>query len=497
VKGDRLPAPDGGSLRHSAVRGVKWTTLSTVVVTVVGLVQLAILTRLLTKTDFGLMAMIATVVGFAQVYADAGFSNAIIYRQDATRRQLSSLYWTNLIVSLALGALVALAAPLIAAFFGEPSLVAPLRLICLSFVIVPLGQQFQVLLQRDLEFDLLARRDIAASLAGLVVAVGTAAAGQGVYALVWGQLTTVTVKSFTTAAVGWRRWRPSLHLRWGDLHGFLSFGLYQLGERSIYYWAANIDYLLIGRYLGPEQLGIYTVAYNLVVMPVSKLNPVLAKVAFPVFAKRQTDAEALRRGFGELVELVAVVTFPLLVGLGVTASIAVPVLFGPEWQPAVVLVQIMVAMGMLKCLSNPLGSVLLAKGRADVGFWLNVAATAVTIPALWAVVGRGTEAVAWAHTALNLTFFFVELLLIRHVVGMGVGRYLRRLARPSAATAVMGVVVALALLLTDGSLPDAAELVLLVAIGVAVYLLTWLIMARDYMLGLVRLFIRQAPAGSQ
>ena len=300
-----MSAPDGGSLRHSAVRGVKWTTLSTAVVTVVGLVQLAILTRLLTKTDFGLMAMIATAVGFAQVYADVGFSNAIIFRQDATPRQLSSLYWMNIIVSVSLGALVALAAPLIAAFFKEPSLVTPLRAVCLSFVILPLGQQFQVLLQRDLEFDLLARRDIAASLAGLAMAVGMAAAGQGVYALVWGQLTTITVKSVTTATVGWRRWRPSLHLRWGDLHGFLSFGLYQVGERSIYYWAANIDYLLIGRYLGPEQLGVYTVAYNLVVIPVSKLNPVLSKVAFPVFAKRQTDAEALRRGFGELVELVA------------------------------------------------------------------------------------------------------------------------------------------------------------------------------------------------
>ena len=489
-----MPTSDGGSLRHSAVRGVKWTTLSTAVVTVVGLVQLAILTRLLTKTDFGLMSMIATVVGFAQVYADVGFSNAIIYRQDATPRQLSSLYWMNIIVSVLLGALVALAAPLIAAFFKEPSLVQPLRLICLSFAIVPLGQQFQMLLQRELEFDLLARRDIAASLAGLAVAVSTAAAGQGVYALVWGQLTTAAVRSFTTAAVGWRRWRPSLRLRRRDLDGFLSFGLYQLGERSIYYWAANIDYLLIGRYLGPEQLGVYTVAYNLVVMPVSKLNPVLAKVAFPVFAKRQADAEAIRRGFGELVELVAFVTFPLLVGLGVTASIAVPVLFGTEWQPAVVLVQIMVAMGMAMCLSNPLGSVLLAKGRADVGFWLNVAVTAVTIPALWAVVHRGTQAVSWTHTAVDLVFFIVELLLVRQVIGMPVGRYLRRLARPSAATATMGAAVALAMLLT-GSLADPAELVILVAAGVVVYLLTWLVMARDYVLGLMRLLVRRAPEG--
>jgi hypothetical protein len=112
-------------------------------------------------------------------------------------------------------------------------------------------------------------------------------------------------------------------------------------------------------------------------------------------------------------------------------------------------------------------------------------------------VERGTEAVAWAHTALNLAFFFVELVVIRRIVGMGVGRYLRRLTRPSAATAVMGIVVALAMLLAGGSLPDAAELVVLIAIGAAVYVLTWLIMARDYVVGLVRLLVRRAPEGSR
>jgi O-antigen/teichoic acid export membrane protein len=486
--------PESGSLRGSAVRGVKWTSLSMVAVTILGLAQLAILTRLLSTTDFGLMSMIATVVGFAQVYADMGFSNAIIYRQDADSDQLSSLYWANIIVSVALGAALVAVAPLVAAFFHEPSLVQPLRLVCLTFVITPLGQQFEVLLQRELEFGLLARRNIAAAVAGLIVAVATAAAGQGVYALVWGQLAQATVRALTTAIVGWRRWRPRLHLRWRDLHGFMSFGLYQLGERSIYYWAANVDYLLIGRYLGPSQLGVYTIAYNLVVLPLGKLNPVLTKVAFPVFARRQDDPAALRRGFGELIELVAFVTFPLLIGLGVTAPVAVPVIFGPNWQPAVVLVQIMVVMGLLKCLSNPLGSILLARGRADVGFWLNVVSTAVTVVALWLVVGYGTSAVAWGHTLVNLAFFFVELVVLRRIIGMGMGAYFSRLTRTTLATAVMGVGIAgLYLLLRKVALDMTLELVVLVAAGAALYFLTWMAVARDYVLGLWRQLIRRSP----
>lgn len=477
-----MTASDSGSLRGSAVRGVKWTTLSMVSVTVIGLVQLAILARLLNTSDFGLMSMISTVVGFAQVYADMGVSNAIIYRQDANRDQLSSLYWASIIVSVALGVLVAAAAPLVAAFFHEPSLTQPLRLVCLTFVITPLGQQFQVLLQRDLEFGILARRDIGASLSGLIVATATAAAGFGVYALVWGQLTQATVRAVTTTVVGWRRWRPRLHLRWGDLKGFLSFGLYQLGERSIYYWAANIDYLLIGRYLGSAPLGVYTIAYNLVEMPLTKLNPVLTKVAFPVFARKQDDPAALRRGFGELIELVASATFPLLIGLGVTAPVAVPAFFGSGWDAAVVLVQIMIVMGLAKCLSNPLGSVLLAKGRADVGFWLNVAGTAVTVVVLWSVVGYGTSAVAWGHTAVNAAFFFVELWLIRRILEVRARDYVSRLARPVATTAVMGLAVgALWFALGGAGLGDILELTLLVAAGVATYLIAWRVISPTYL----------------
>lgn len=477
-----MAEPERRSLRGSAVRGVKLTSVSMVATTVIGLVQLAILTRLLSRADFGLMAMIATVVGFAQVYADMGFSNAIIYRQDADRDQLSSLYWTNILVSVALGAVLVAVAPLVAAFFHEPSLVWPLRLISLSFVITPLGQQFQVLLQRDLEFGILARRDIAAALAGLIVATATAAAGYGVYALVWGQLTQASVRALTTTAVGWSRWRPRLHLRWADLRGFLSFGLYQVGERSIYYWAANIDYLLIGRYLGPTQLGVYAIAYNLVVLPLTKLNPVLTKVAFPVFARKQDDPPAQRRGFGELIELVAFVTFPLLIGLGVTAPVAVPAIFGAAWQPAAVLVQIMVVMGLLKCLSNPLGSILLAKGRADVGFWLNVASTAVTVVALWLVVDYGTSAVAWGHTLVNIAFFFVELWLIWRILSMGWRAYLGCLARPALTTAVMGLAVGgLSLLLARTGLGDVPQVVVLVAAGVLAYMAAWRVASPTYL----------------
>jgi len=169
------------------------------------------------------------------------------------------------------------------------------------------------------------------------------------------------------------------------------------------------------------------------------------------------------------------------------------VIFGPSWQPAVVLVQIMVVMGLLKCLSNPLGSVLLAKGRADAGFWLNVVSTAVTVVVLWLVVGYGISAVAWGHTMINCAFFFVELVILRRIIGMTMGAYFSRLARTALATTVMGVGVAgTYLLLQKGSVDGALELAVLVAVGAAFYVLTWMVVARDYVLGLWRLLIARS-----
>jgi O-antigen/teichoic acid export membrane protein len=300
-------------------------------------------------------------------------------------------------------------------------------------------------------------------------------------------------------AIGWRRWKPGLHFARSDLKGYLGFGLYQLGERTIYYWAANIDYLLIGRYLGAEPLGVYTIAYNLVVLPVARLNPVLTKVAFPVFSRRQDDPAALRRGFGELTEITALVTFPLLVGLAVLAPIAVPAIFGPDWTPAVVLVQIMAVMGLLMCLSNPLGAALLAKGRADVGFWLNVASTALVMPVLWVAVRWGTTGVAWGHTLVSLAFFIVELWIIERILGMKWPSYFARLARPSAATGVMGVAVAALFALTSqADLRPLVELVPLVVAGALVYVLAWWVIARSYLRELWELVAaRQSRKGAQ
>jgi O-antigen/teichoic acid export membrane protein len=454
--------------------------------TIVGMVQLAVLTRLLSRSDFGLMAMIVTIVGFAQVYADMGFSGAIIYRQDATRDQLSTLYWMNLVASFVIFLAVAGSSPLVAVFH-EPGLRRPMLWASLLFLVTPVGQQFQMLLQKELLFKRLGLIEITASFIGLGVAVASGIAHQGVYALIWAQLALATTKATLLASYGWRRWRPHLHVRFADLKGYVGFGAYQMGERSIYYWAANIDYLLIGRFLGAAPLGLYTIAFQLVVVPVNKLSPVLTRVAFPVFSRRQHDDAALRRGYCELIELVAFVTFPLLIGLAVTGPVAVKALFGAAWLPSVVLVRLLVPMGMMMTIGSPSGSLYLAKGRADVGFWYNVVNTAVVVAALYVAVHYGTRAVSASQSLVAVAMTPLELYLLWRLSRLHPLSYLRCLAAPLLSACLMGACVYATYLGLRSLLPAPACLAVLVVEGMVIYVAIWRLTRREYIPDLWRL----------
>ncbi len=468
-----------------------------IVVSVLQFAQVAVLARMLPATDFGLMAMIAVVIAFGTAYADMGLSNAVIYRQDATRDQLSSLYWLNVLAGgCVFGTVVALS-PVIADFFREPRLARLLPLAGLLFVITPFGQQFQMLLERSLRFRLLGAVDVCGASIGAATAITCALAGLGVVSLIVGQLANTGLRTAILAAVGWRTSRPRLHFRWRDTRGYVSFGLYQMGERSINQLSANLDYLIIGRVLGPAVLGPYSLAYQLAVMPMLKLNPVLTRVAFPAFAMRQSDLGALRRGYARISGLLVFAVYPFVIGLIVLAPVVVPVFYGDRWQAAVPLVQVLGLMALLKTLSNPSGSVMLAIGRANVGFWMNLGVTlAAAVSFLIAASHGGAIAVAWTWVGIAALALSVVLLLLHRLIGLTLRQYLAELKRPLALVVLLGLIVAAAYWILSAFISGSVVLLMiLVGLGVVAYLVLWRVADRSFVGNLLRAFLgRNAEA---
>lgn len=459
------------NLKSQAVSGVKWSGVSMGARIALQFIALAVLAHLLSPSVFGLMGMIMVVVGFAQAFADMGISNAIIHRQDATKDQLSSLYWLNILAGTILFFVVCASTPLVVRFYHEPGLYNLLYLTAVIFLITPFGQQFQILMQKELRFNELAKIEIAASIVNSTVAIGLAFSGFGVYSLIWGQLAGTTTKVLMLRRTGFRNWRPGFHFSSRDLRGYLSFGLYQMGEKTINYLNSNLDYLLIGSMLGAKSLGYYTLAYNLIIKPSTMINPVITKVAFPVFSRVQNETDRLKKGYLKVLQLLSTVNFPMMAGLAVVAPIAVPVIFGEKWLPSIILIQILAIVGSLRSTGNPVGSLMLAKGRADLGFKWNLTLMITQIPGLYLGAKLdGTVGVAIAFAILMCIYsVFNYIILIRTMLGPCLHEYITSMWPSLWMSGIMAAVVLFSMVFLQ-NLPDLFILITQVLCGTAVYL---------------------------
>ncbi|HEU4928813.1 MAG TPA: MOP flippase family protein [Candidatus Krumholzibacteria bacterium] len=462
-------------LRRRATSGARWTATATGVRVVLQFVQLAILARLLRVEDFGLMAIANVVLAFAVAFSDAGVSNAIIHYRDAKREELSSLYWLNVVGGIVIFGGMWLAAPWIAHFYHQPTLDPVLRATSVIFIIGPLGQQFQVLFERDLRFRRLAGIEIVSMVASSAVGIVLAWRGFGVWSLVWSGVLGSALRSLALAVLGWSQWRPMFRFVPRECKRFLHFGAYQMGERVVNLGGQHLDKLVIGFLLGPAPLGYYELAYRFISRPYQIINSLFTRVAFPVFSTVQHDRTRLRKGYLELIEALGAVTIPLYVAMLALAEPIVGVQLGPRYGTTVSLLQILWIVGLSFSLTSPAGTLLLASGRADIGFYVNLVRTALIIVGVWVGSHWGLVGIAWALVAVVVAVMFPVQAYVRWlVVGMGWREFLSRLA-PFFGAASVAAVVCLA---ANRWLPfptDLAELAVMLPVAAAIYagLLWW------------------------
>jgi lipopolysaccharide exporter len=451
-------------------------SVATAIRVIAQITQLFVLARLLTPDDFGLMAMVMVVIVLGQALGDAGISNALIHYQNASRNEISSLYWLNILAATLVCVLVWLAVPLFVEFWHEPRLANLIRWALLALFVSPFGMQFQVLLEKELRFRRIAAIETCGALTSLVVGVATALTGSGVYSLVWALISQAAIKAVLLMASGLPRWRPQLRLKWGECSRFLRFGVFQMGDRVVNQFSSQMDKLMIGAIIGARPLGFYSVSHNLAVRPFVTINPAVTRVAFPVFSRVQSNDSQLRKGYIQVIELIGAVMFPLYTAIIVLAGPIIRIGPGPQWEPSIPLLQILGVSGLVLSLGNPIGSLLLAKGRVGMSLAINVVRIVLDAAAVWISAPHGITAVAFAILFVRLGVMFPLEFYVRWVlVGMRPGEYLAAIVPLFLAVVVMGgAMTALSWLV-----PWPAEIVRLVACvaaGGAVYatlMLTW------------------------
>ena len=430
-------------LAGKAYRAMGWSGGSGVVANALELLKYVILARMLPATDFGWLAMVMVVIGIMRMFADGGLSNAIIHYRLRERRLLTGLFAIQLAAGLLLYGVIWFTAPLFARFWASPEISGLLRLAGLLLPLISAGALFEVILRKELVFKHLAGAELLASVTGFLAAIGLAWQGFGVQALIWGHLVAAAVMTSVHIALGLRLFRPSRSFRFTGAGTYLRFGFYQMGERALNVYAMRIDQLIIGRFFGPDVLGGYYLAWQLILFPVQRMSPLLNRVAFPVFASIQSRNDRLAAGYLKLMNGVLAMGLPVMLFGALSAPWLIPLLLGTGWELTVQLVPFMALLGVMRLLGNPSGTIVLSKGRAGLVFWWNFAVAVInTLVFFWASQ-YSIYILAGSYALLNVAYFIIgQWLMVNRLIDL-TWRQISASVGPFIVTTLAGWVLAL------------------------------------------------------
>ncbi len=413
------------SLRKQTISGVKWTTVSTLIIALSGILKIAVLARFLAAEDFGLMAIVTLVLGFMTLFMDMGLTTAILHKQTISANEYASLYWINIIISLLLYGIISAASPLIAFFYEEPELnqLIPLASVCI--ILSALGIQFKTIKEKALNFKFIALADGSGAILGLIIGIVLAVKGFGVYALVYAAIAQYSLANIIYFSNGMRQRHKLMHFRFSETKPFLKIGIYQVGSQIINYFNRDLDILLIGKFFGSDILGGYSLAKELVKKPMMILNPIITKVAGPVLALIQHNKPQLQAKFLQFISLISTANFTVYAAIALLAYPIVYVLYGVDFLNIVGLVQILSICMYLRAIGNPISGLVIATGRTDIEFrWNLFVLFIMPIVIYYSALSGHIQTVAWSLSAITFVLLFLGWrFLVRPMCGAPLKMY--------------------------------------------------------------------------
>ena len=394
---DRVHTPAGprlGALSERVLAAARWSYLGVAALVLSTFIAQIVLARLLGPVPFGMFGICMLTVGMAAIFSEMGLGSALIQKRTLTEADIRVAFTRVVAASAGLALLLALVAPLLAQFFGDSALIWPLRGIALSIVIASFSVVPLSLLKRRLEMRTVHIARVASYITGFVlVGIGLALAGAGVWSLVGAMVAQCLTEAVLVYRAAPYTLRPLLVAEDRALQGFA--GRVMLTNLSN--WASeNVDNLLVGKLLGVQALGYYSVSYNLVRTPTNHLVGTLQQVLFSASARMQDDAAALGRAYLLTLNAVLLVSLPTFIAAGVLSETLVVALYGQKWLAAApVILPLALAMPVHAAMAIA-GPTLAGRGMVGkelkVQFWVAL----LLIAAIFVSARFSLEALAWS-----------------------------------------------------------------------------------------------------
>ena len=413
------------NLKMSTSFGLLWTGISQISTQAFNFIVIVILARLLLPEDFGTVGLAVIFTGFINTVNELGMSAAIIQKKKLSEIHLSTSFWSTVSMGLLLCIFTILLSSYVADFFNN-DLVKPILMVSSAgFIIGSLSVVHKATLEKSLNFKKTTVVEIYSVFISGIVSVFLAIYGQGVWSLVFGSL----LGNLTSTIFYWNmnKWRPSFTFSFTHFKELFSFGGHTTGARILNYISARTDYIVIGKLLGSGLLGYYSLAYQLVTIPLHKVSSTVMRVTFPAFSIIQDKNEILREGYLKIIRYTSLITFPMLAGLFVVAPEFVTVIYGQKWSPMIVPLQILCLAGALKSIGMMVGPIQFAKGRADIQVKWQLF-TAIVMPVAVIIgVNYGITGVAGAVSIMTVFLVLIIQNITNKLIGLDMYSFLKEI----------------------------------------------------------------------
>jgi PST family polysaccharide transporter len=356
-------APSGvdmADLKRQSVRGGAVTMVTQGIRIAIQITSVMVLSRLLSPNDYGIMAMVIGVTGFAGLFRGLGLSSAAIQKKDLHQPLQSNLFWINVAMGTLLTVIVAVASPLVAWFYGKPELSAVTLALSFSFVLSSLGTQNGARLIREMRFARQAVAGITGAVIGLAVSITMAFHGFSYWSLVWGELASSLATTILLFALS--PFRPGLPTRGTGIRDMLKFGANVTAFDFVNYFHRNLDNILIGRFWGPGPLGHYSRAYALLMLPINTIRGPITVVGFPALSRLQDRPAAFREYYRKMTAFVALVSMPFTAFLFIASKVIIALALGPKWEAITPVFAILATVGFVQPVITLWGVVVLSRG---------------------------------------------------------------------------------------------------------------------------------------
>jgi len=453
------------SLRARVLSGFRWTASVRLISQLITWAITIVVIRLLSPADYGLLAMATVFVALLSMFSDLGLGQALVQSAEVSDATLRRVFAAVIVIHAVLAVVLALAAPLIAAFFGEPAVTPVVQVLSVQFVIAAFGVIPDALLQRRMEFRRRSLVELTAAVAGALSTLALALLGKGVWALVAGSVATqlIRVAGLNMAAPSVPR--PEFSML--GVRAYFRFGGHITLTQLLWFVTTQADVFIAGRWLGKEAVGVYSTAMHLASLPSQRISGLINQLAFPAFSRMQDDRRRVGANTVLGMRILALIGFPVFWGISSIAPEIVGVILGAKWLAAIVPLQLVSIVMPIRLLAYFVPTAVQGLGRSDVLLGNAIATAGIMLVAFPVGVQWGLLGLSLAWVVGAPLVFAISMSRSLPVLGKSWSELVAALAPSAGAGCLMYFAVALARELFAAQ--GASLLAILICVGVVSY----------------------------